>query len=220
MRFARSSWVVVFGSLLGCSSSDSSPGAAADTAVAGDTATASDTASGVDTATTDSATSTDTATKTDSVSSDTPTDVPVGTCAFVGEWTLEKFECGTTDITSSWKAIIPETTYVFSAGPLGCHVAVVNKSPACTEGQGFDWTVTTDGNVTAATSEGITSCDPASCKFNGSDAPCVVGDRASTGAATGESASIVKSGTKLLITVKKPGDICSGMDQHQTLAPK
>ena len=210
MRHATLSSLLAF-VLLGCSSSDSSPAAPSDTGSAGDTAK------------TDTATPTD-STATDSPPSDTPTtDAPLGTCVFSGEWILEKFECGTTDITSSWKSVVGETTYVWTPGPLGCHALLRNKSTVCNEAQEFDWTIAADGMVTASTSPGITSCDPPSCKFNSTDAPCVIGDRASSDdAGTGATsrATWVKSGTKLVLTVKETKGLCGSSDQIQTYVPK
>jgi hypothetical protein len=158
----------------------------------------------------------------------TTTDADTGTtsdiawsCAFVGEWALEKFECDTTDITSTWKAVVAETTYSISSGS-DCHIVLTSKSPSCTEQQEFDWVIATDGKVISSKSTGITSCVPVSCTFAASDDPCVIGDRAtSDDAGSGsESASLVKTGAKLMLTVDKPGDVCAGKTQHQTLIKK
>ena len=197
--------------LVACSSSDTPPPAAIDSGTPADTAM-------TDSTPTDS-TGTD-STVTDSTTTDTPSDSP-GTCAFVGAWTMEKFMCDTTNITSSWKAIIPETTFVFSSAGGGCHVVLTNKNPSCTETEEFDWVIATDGKITSGKNVGITSCSPDKCIFTTGDAPCVVGDRAGSGDAgiTG-SGSVTKSGTKLVIDSTESGGLCGGKPQHMTLAPK
>jgi hypothetical protein len=194
--------------LLACSSSEeSSPSTTTDTGTA-----ATDSTTTTDTATSDTMTSTDTT---------TTTDTPSGKCDFVGTWALEKFECDTMDITSSWKMIIPSTTLVITAGATGCHVVLTNKSTSCDEEMQFDWTVAMDGNITSSVSPGITKCDPMNCTFTTGDAPCKTGDRASDGGVvTGETSTLTKSGGKLILTVNKMGDICMGKPQKQTYAAK
>lgn len=193
--------------VIACSSSEeSTPSTTTDTGTAATDSTTTDTG-----AATDSSTTTDTT---------TTTDTPMGKCDFAGSWSLEKFVCDTMDITSSWKAIIPSTTLVITAGGAGCHVVVTNKSSSCDEEQTYDWVFGTDGMLTSSASLGITKCDPAACTFTTGDAPCKIGDRASGTDAGTEKFTISKSGGKLLITIEKEGDICGGKPQHQTYAAK
>jgi hypothetical protein len=196
--------------VLACSSSSATPpvtpvDSGTDSAPPPDT-------NGVDTTSPDSPIDT---TTTDTTTTDAPVTDAAG-CPFAGTYSLVKYECGTTDVTSSWKTIVTTTTVVFSAGAGGgCHLEYTNINSACTESETAELTLVS-GDSWTSVKKGVTSCSPAKCVFTTGDAPCVVGDRAGT-----ETVTITKSGTS--VVYKSPStttDICGGAITAVTLAPK
>jgi hypothetical protein len=149
---------------------------------------------------------------------DAGTDAPItgGNCAFTGTFTLQKYLCGTTDVTAQWKTAIPtETLVVTNKAGGGCTMAITHSSPGvCVEAEAFEVTLISGTSYQFADT-GISSCAPASCKFVTNDAPCVIGDRVGT-----ETRTIVAEGAGFHL--KKPStasDLCGGMEEDIFFAP-
>ena len=148
---------------------------------------------------------------------DTATDaVTDADCAFKGTYTLEKYLCGTTDITADWKSVVPTDTLVVTdrAGG-GCAMIATHEASACVEAEGFEATAPS-GSTYQFEALGVTSCSPSSCKFSAADAPCAVGDRAKPKVP----ATIVAEGVKLRIQSATAADsVCAGEDRDLLFTP-
>jgi hypothetical protein len=220
----RSVFVLAAG-VLACSSSSAPPDTTATDAANNAAAdVANNTTADADTP--DASTSADVSTSDDAISTDSSTsdttvaEAATGNCAFVGSWSLIKFECGASDITTDWKGIVAETTWLVTASAKGCHVLLTNKNAMCLEKEEFDWTIADNGSITAGAAAGVISCAPAMCIFTAGDAPCVPGDRSRDGGgASGAGSTLVKSGANIVISVTNAGGLCPGMLQRQTYSP-
>jgi hypothetical protein len=65
--------------------------------------------------------------------------------------------------------------------------------------------------ITTVVGKGVIDCQPAQCTFNPSDAPCVLGDRASTTSTTVTAAA--SGGATLTLTSQPPSGLCGGYGQ-------
>jgi hypothetical protein len=152
-----------------------------------------------------------------STATDAGTDAPVsgGNCAFKGTFTMQKYLCGTTDVTAQWKTVVPtETLVVTDKAGGGCVLAITHTAPVCVEAESFDVTQVS-GNSYTFKDNGISSCAPAACKFVTNDAPCVIGDRATT-----DTRNIVVEGAGFHISrTSAVGDICGGMVEDFLFLP-
>ena len=126
-------------------------------------------------------------------------------CPPAGVYTLISFKCGAQDITTVWKSIIPSTTLTFSSQDATCKMVITNTSPACKETQEETFVFGAQGSHAVA---GITSCNPAGCKFNADDAPCVVGDRAKPTMTSNATGIVAVNGQITIVTPANTGDIC------------
>ena len=196
--------------------------------------TAATTDGGTDTrVATDSVTPTDSSTPTDSASSDTtaadtattdtkPFETGAFTCPFTGAYEISTYACDTTDITATWKGIVPNTEVTFSnivAGgggpPSGCHVVVRNKNATCDETEEMNITFVS-GTSYNKHPFGVTKCAPAACTFTTGDAPCAIGDRAGADSFI----DVTKSGVTLTFTTPaETTGICAGKKTIITLDP-
>jgi hypothetical protein len=159
-------------------------------------------------AATDSGTTADGGATTDAAAS--------GNCTFKGTYALEQKLCGTSDVTTQWKTVIPtEALEVTDKEGGGCTMQITHTSPGvCVEVESIDATLVSGSSYSFAFL-GITSCSPAACKFTNNDAPCLVGDRVKT-----ETATVVIEGANIRITTpSKAGDICGGMADVNVFAP-
>ncbi len=139
-----------------------------------------------------------------------------GACPFTGSYRLEKFVCGSTDITAAWKSLVPTDTLVVTAKPGGgCTMVITHESATCVEVETFEATEPS-GSRYQFEALGVTSCSPASCKFKSGDEPCSIGDRANPKVP----ATIVTEGLKLRIRSPTAADsTCGGEDRDLLLAP-
>ena len=147
---------------------------------------------------------------------DTGTDASTGgNCPFKGTFTMQKYMCGASDITSQWKTIIPtETMVVTDKAGGGCTMAITHTSPACVEAETFQATLISGSSYQFA-DMGISSCAPAACKFVANDAPCAVGDRAGT-----ETRTLVAEGAGFHVKkTSAASDICGGQEEDVFFAP-
>jgi hypothetical protein len=138
-----------------------------------------------------------------------------GDCAFKGSFTLEKYVCGTTDVTAQWKGLVPTDAVVVTdkAGG-GCTLKLTHTGPNCVEAETFEATLTS-GSSYQLKHLGITACTPAACKFTTDDPACMVGDRVKT-----ETVMIVAEGAKFHIKrTSEAGDLCGGEAEDVTFAP-
>ena len=142
-------------------------------------------------------------------------------CPYAGTFMLDTMVCGTTDVTASWKKVIPTTVYIFSdlAGG-GCRLELTNTNSACVETQVINLVPDAGKSTWTSTSLGITSCAPAACIFTTGDKACAVGDRASA-PESGPAPDIVVAGTKMTWRIPgEAGDLCGGALQVLTFTRK
>jgi hypothetical protein len=131
-------------------------------------------------------------------------------CPMSGTWALTSMSCGSTDITAPWKARVTSSVVTFTSGANGgCHGVLVNTGPNCQETAEYDASLS--GETETDNNAGITVCNPSGCKFDPSDAPCVVGDRAGTSTET-----TVISGSTMTITSSDAQGLCGSFGQSTT----
>jgi hypothetical protein len=100
-------------------------------------------------------------------------------CTMSGTWALTSMSCGSTDITTAWKARVTSSVLTLTSGANGgCHGVLVNTGPNCQETAEYDASLS--GETETGNATGITVCNPSGCMFDPNDAPCVVGDGAGT----------------------------------------
>jgi hypothetical protein len=138
--------------------------------------------------------------------------MPAPGCPPAGIYTLISFKCGAMDITSTWKSIIPSTTLTFSSDGASCKMVITNTSSACKETREETFVFGSQGSHVGA---GVTSCDPAGCKFNANDAPCVIGDGAKPMKATTATGLPVVNGQITIVTPANTGDLCGAAEGVQ-----
>ena len=105
---------------------------------------------------------------------DTDTDVAPAPCTWPGTWTLTDTTCGSFPSFSDWTTTHTGAEMVLAdAGGGGCDVDVTVEGPACTRTE--DWAFGAPaGDDVDVTFNGITTCTPDACVFDGED-PCAVG---------------------------------------------
>ncbi|HEY0708708.1 MAG TPA: DUF1566 domain-containing protein [Polyangia bacterium] len=133
------------------------------------------------------------------------TTMPVAGCPAAGVYTLISFKCGAMDITSVWKSIIPSSTLTFSSQGPSCKMVITNTADACKETREETFVFGAQGSHTVA---GVTSCNPAGCKFNANDAPCVVGDDAKPATTGNVPGFEVVNGQITIVTPANSGGLC------------
>ena len=123
-----------------------------------------------------------------------------------GSWTMTSTFCGTTDVTSdiTTQGGISQMLLALSDTGGACRIVSTNSGPTCAETEGFVLTANLDGSFTLVPAGGITSCQPAACTFNASDAPCAIGDRADPSTLT----SMNLDGGNLVVTSQPPAGLC------------
>jgi hypothetical protein len=123
-------------------------------------------------------------------------------CPMNGTWALTSMSCGSTDITAPWKARVTSSVVTYTSGANGaCHGVLVNTGPTCQETSEYDASLS--GETETDNNAGITVCNPSGCKFDPSDAACVVGDRAGTSTET-----TVISGSTMTVTNSDAQGLC------------
>ena len=106
--------------------------------------------------------------------------VVVDECPWVGRWTLQAVRCSSFDYTDWYDDYTGATLDVAQADEGGCDLVVTLSGATCEESE--DWHMTSPVGINVdVTYNGIASCNPDGCTFNGTDEPCAVGDRAGGG---------------------------------------
>jgi hypothetical protein len=131
-------------------------------------------------------------------------------CPMSGTWALTSMSCGSTDITTDWKARVTSSVMTFASGASGgCHAVLVNTGPNCQETAEYDASLS--GETETDNNTGITVCNPSGCKFDPNDAACVVGDGAGTSTET-----TVISGSTMTVTSTGAQGLCGAFGQSTT----
>jgi hypothetical protein len=140
-------------------------------------------------------------------------DAPGATCPLVGRWVMTSVFCNTTDVTADVRSTggLTEMRIDFTTDATGpCHMAGTFTGPTCVEVEEHEASLQGD-QLTVALGGGITSCQPAACKFNMNDAACANGDRANTG--TGLTTAMV-TGSMMVVTNRPPEGVCQRFAQN------
>ncbi len=143
--------------------------------------------------------------------------VATGDCKFKGNYALDTYACGPTDITTPWKAAVTSTTLVVSdKSGGGCTFVMTFTSNSCTESEGFEATAPV-GDVYQWVNKGVLSCNPAACKLNTNDSACLVGDRAASAVA----ATVKTEGAKVRVVLPSKGSgLCGTNESIVVFAPQ
>lgn len=136
--------------------------------------------------------------------------VPLGCPA--GLWIMNSVLCGNIDVTATVASQggISDMQLQIADDGTACTVVATVTGPTCAEVE--EVTLIPDATGThAVVSKGITDCQPAQCKFNTSDIPCRVGDRASVG--TTSTSALTADGATLTVTTQPPDGLCGSFGQ-------
>ena len=110
-------------------------------------------------------------------SGDTGQTTAVADCPWVGVWTLQTVNCATFPFDAWYDDYTGAVLDVTQSEDSGCDVVVTVSGNTCEESE--DWHLSSPVGINVElTYNGIASCTPDACTFNGPDAPCEVGDRA------------------------------------------
>jgi hypothetical protein len=132
--------------------------------------------------------------------------------SITGSWTMTSTWCGGsdvgTDVTEYLKGEggISQMLLVLGDTGTSCQMAGTSAGPTCTEMEEMELIANPDGTLVPIQTSGITSCEPAACKFNRADAPCLIGDRADQEALV----SVTFEEGRLILTAPPPGGVCGG----------
>jgi hypothetical protein len=137
---------------------------------------------------------------------------PACPAGLVGTWKMISVFCGDIDVTASIgsQGGISEMRLQVSDSGTDCVLVATASGPTCTETEDVSLVPDGAGNY-AVVGKGITECQPAQCVFNANDAPCALGDRASSASV---SATALKSdGAALTLSSQPPSGLCGGYGQ-------